>query len=117
MRLSFVLLAPVLLVVACGQSFSAAPADAGGGADGFMGVDGVGGDDGPGTDASRDATSKDAPVDSCGAVPSCPQLGWECGTGEDGCGRMVDCGTCSKANETCDPTHQCKCTPATCAGL
>jgi len=118
MRLSFVLLAPVVLVVACGQSFSASPSDAGGGPDGSMGVDSGGGDGpGPGSDGGGDATGNDASVDACGSVPSCPQLGWECGAGKDGCGRTVDCGICSKPNETCDLTHHCKCNPVTCTGL
>ena len=109
MRLAFVLLAP-LLVLGCGQSFSASTPDAG--VDASSGVEAAAGD-GPG--GGMDATGGDAPAESCGAVPSCPQLGWECGVGKDGCGRPVDCGDCTKANETCDVTHQCKCNPLGCS--
>jgi len=105
MRLAFVLLAPCF-VLACGQSFSASGPDAG--VDASSGVE---------AGADGDATSGDASGESCGAVPSCPQLGWACGTGQDACGRMVDCGDCTKANETCDATHECKCTPLTCASF
>jgi len=102
MRFSFVLLAPCF-VLACGQSFSASAPDAG--VDASSGVEG----------GVPDGSAGDAPGESCGAVPSCPQLGWACGTGQDSCGRAVDCGDCTKANELCDASHQCKCTPLTCA--
>ena len=110
MRLSVALLAPLLFsLVACGQSFSAGAADAGP-VDATSGIEASTGD---GSTGGTDAA--DAGAESCGAVPSCPQLGWECGVGQDACGRSVDCGDCTKANETCDPTHQCKCHPLSCS--
>ncbi len=110
MRLSFVLAAPFLLL-ACGQSFSAG----GGGADASTSGDG-GSSSGADTGTANDGPAVEASSDACGAVPSCPQLGWACGVGMDGCGRTVDCGDCTGANETCDPTsHMCKCHPLTCA--
>ena len=109
--------ASLLLLFGCGTSFSAGSSDSGAEASGFdasvdAGVDGKPGDSAGGPDTSQ---GEAAAGDSCGAVPSCPQLGWQCGVGQDACGRSVDCQSCTRPNETCDPSHQCRCHPLGCA--
>jgi hypothetical protein len=55
-------------------------------------------------------------ANQCGCTPqTCATLGWQCGSGDDGCGGTLDCGACDggPCNE-----HSCSCTPAqTCASL
>lgn len=53
-------------------------------------------------------------------VPTiCAGLGYLCGQADDGCGGVLNCGSCP-ASQTCNSaTHQCQsqCTPTTCAAL
>lgn len=48
---------------------------------------------------------------------TCADLGWQCGSGDDGCGGTLKCASCSDGN-TCS-NHKCvpTCKPATCASL
>src|ERR1700722_14382640 len=50
----------------------------------------------------------------CDCVPStCPDLGVQCGTTDDGCGNALDCGTCSTAGQTCE-SGTCSCAVQSC---
>ena len=66
---------------------------------------------------SGDAGAGDSAKEAC-ATKTCEQLGWQCSLGmgldPDGCGGMLDCGTCGTAGYVCSPTHECKCQPLTC---
>ncbi|MGZ3420153.1 MAG: carboxypeptidase-like regulatory domain-containing protein [Polyangiales bacterium] len=54
---------------------------------------------------------------------SCTTLGYNCGPAADGCGKLIDCGTCTKTGEICGGagkpnvcgTGTTICTPKTCA--
>jgi hypothetical protein len=48
---------------------------------------------------------------------TCGQNGWQCGTGDDGCGGQLQCGDCNGG--ACDQnSHSCSCVPAkTCTSL
>jgi hypothetical protein len=93
-------LAVAALAGCSGASFTAAAADGGGSDDGAH-------DTGQG--------SPDGPAEAC--VPKlCPQLGWACGVGDDGCGHVVDCGHCVEAHTVCDGVnHACICKGRTCS--
>ena len=72
--------------------------------------------------ALKDANSSSSETDGC--VPrTCTALEYECGTGGDGCGGTLDCGTCTGCAQTCGGggvPHQCggpACCPKTCADL
>ena len=57
----------------------------------------------------------DGSVEAC--VPkTCADNDWQCSTGidPDGCGGMLDCGSCMTAGYLCAPGHQCVCKPLTC---
>lgn len=42
-----------------------------------------------------------------GSCDSCASLGKQCGDWPDGCGVILNCGTCSGATPLCDPNGQC----------
>jgi hypothetical protein len=80
---------------------------------------------GPGggpSDASPDSVAPDADDGSTseGCVPkSCLQVGAGCGQVEDGCGALLECGTCT-APDTCGGAgveNQCGCTVKSCSQL
>jgi hypothetical protein len=52
----------------------------------------------------------------CAGFKNCAEQGFNCGVASDGCGDMLDCGTCP-AGQTCDAVtpNVCGCTPMTCA--
>jgi hypothetical protein len=77
-----------------------------------------------GSDAGSDAVvDSDAQVDSgaqkeaCGPASTCPKLQWECGSGPDSCGNIVDCGKCARANAQCGTDHTCHCTAIACSSV
>ena len=95
----------VLAVVACGQPGLLATGDAGTDASderaSVGGADTGGGDSSAATDmGSPDAALEgaarppDAMADGCRPV-TCQDLGYDCGSADDGCGKHLDCGTCS----------------------
>lgn len=57
------------------------------------------------TDADTD-TDTDSDTDTCNPPPNCDDLSWECGTGDDGCGNLLDCEDCTAGN-WCD-VHMCE---------
>ncbi|MBI5534168.1 MAG: hypothetical protein HY898_15705 [Deltaproteobacteria bacterium] len=74
-------------------------------------------------DAGQDVAAADAKKDGNGScVPlTCGAIGAECGSTPDGCGSVLECGSC-KPNVVCGGggPNQCgstPCTPKTCAGL
>jgi hypothetical protein len=102
-------------VVACGsQKTSPAPQDAttegavdaatsdendGGGQEGALGDSSAAADDAPSDSSTSDAEG-DSPVDDARATDactpkSCAALGYTCGTTCDGCGHLIDCGSCT----------------------
>ena len=53
----------------------------------------------------------------CGCTPkTCAGQGFNCGPASDGCGNMIQCGTCASP-DVCTTNNQCKCTPTTCMAL
>jgi hypothetical protein len=62
------------------------------------------------TDADTDTdTDSDTDTDTCEPEPGCAELGWECGTGDNGCGTSLDCDDeigCAATGEWCDG-HDC----------
>ena len=68
----------------------------------------------PGEDVHEVTEIQDAEIE---CIPkSCEELGWECGTGDDGCGLTIDCGQCDEGQEC--QNHKCvkiaKCGDGTC---
>jgi hypothetical protein len=111
MRLSWIGAAG-LLVAGCGQSFSAGGGE-GGAPDSSTGADVSTGAEGGSTEGGGSGADGG---DAC--VPkTCPGLGYTCGVTADGCGKVIDCGTCPGANDVCDSTNHCTCKPITCAEL
>ena len=100
---------------------------------------GTGGNHGGGPDASAAATGDDMSIPQGGGggggggvggngptcKVTCAQLGANCGPQGDGCGGMIDCGSCSAPDScggggmpsVCGHTNGGPCTPMTCAQL
>ena len=100
------------LLFGCGEEFVASSDEAQG-----LGKDASPGDVAmPDADAGRDVTTSDRapPPDSC-ARHTCNELGYQCGD-LDECGATTRCGSC-QAPYACGASHECSCTPATCASL
>ena len=72
----------------------------------------------PDVEDSHDGSDvADAP---CVPTWSCEEAGAECGSVDDGCGELLDCGGSCALSETCGGggvANRCGCTPATCAAL
>src|SRR5215472_17378884 len=88
MRFWSLLVIPVatsLILIACGSSNSG-----NGGGDGGVGDSTIGGPEGSlgGGDSAFDAGGPCQPK-------TCAQLGYTCGKNSDGCGNILDCGTCT----------------------
>lgn len=48
---------------------------------------------------------------------TCTSLGWQCGTGDDGCGTPLECEGCEPGYACNNNTHECVCQPDTCEAL
>jgi hypothetical protein len=105
---------------ATGVHDATAGQDATGGQDsGAPGNDGGGGDTGTtGVDSGTGGTDSGTTSDAC-VSRSCAQQGFDCGSALDGCGNIIQCGTCP-TGQTCglNSANVCGgvvCTPKTCA--
>lgn len=68
--------------------------------------EGTGNSGGDGGVAPMDASTGEDSSTTC-KPSTCAMRAWECGTGSDGCGNLLECGTCP-AGVTCDPaSHRC----------
>ncbi len=67
------------------------------------------------TDADTD-TDTDADSDTCTPPPTCGDLDWDCGSGDDGCGNTLNCDTCPDPQQDCNASHKCYCPNTTCGG-
>jgi len=87
---------------------------------GDSGYDGSAGDGGVTTDGSAGDSGLNLDGSTC-TPQTCADLGYDCGQQSDGCGNIIDCGTCT-APEYCGGGGFSKCgadpcTPKTCAEL
>jgi hypothetical protein len=71
--------------------------------------------DGPSSqDATGDASAADATIDGPSCVPAtCKALGYTCGYAGDGCGALLQCGTC-EAGTLCGTSSPYVCGPGSC---
>ncbi len=114
-----------VVAVACTGTIAACGSDAGtstfqpGGDDASVPIDSGGGDDGG---FNFEGGNREGGNGNC-TPKTCAQLNINCGPAGDGCGALIQCGTCN-APETCGgggTSSQCGgtmgCVPKTCAGL
>lgn len=95
------LLCATLLTTACGSSSSHAPSDTDGGTD---------------AGANHDTAPETQPEATPCAPKTCEEREASCGVVDDGCGKLISCGSCP-APDTCGGAgveNQCGCTPRTC---
>jgi hypothetical protein len=126
MRVGLIVLVAAIstIAVACGSSGDGSTFDAGGaGQDGSVDPGTDGGDPNAGNDASFGQDGGDSgPTGTC-TPKTCAQLAVECGPQGNGCGQLINCGTCT-APQTCGgggTPSKCggasACVPKTCASL
>jgi hypothetical protein len=84
LKRSGVLLAFVVVIAACASNVKGGSAGSGGSSSTSVTGGGAGG------------TGSDAGLDGDACVPTtCAELTYDCGTWPDGCGAMLDCGSCN----------------------